>query len=65
MLLEAVKKGIIVALIGVSLAACGTRGSLENPAAEDNSATAASGQGKPAGEAPRPHRGFVLDGLIR
>ncbi len=51
------------------LAACGVRGSLELPpeakAEESRTATADSGQGKPAGAAPKPHKDFLLDGLIR
>jgi predicted small lipoprotein YifL len=61
-----------LALAGVAtslLAACGVRGSLELPpeakAAESRTATAESGQGKPAGAAPKPHKPFLLDGLIR
>jgi predicted small lipoprotein YifL len=60
-----VKRGAIIALIGACLAACGTRGSLESPASDDKAASAESGQGKKEGEAPKPHRGFILDGLIR
>jgi predicted small lipoprotein YifL len=59
---------LIAALIGAATAACGTRGSLESPKAEgnaDETATADSGQGKKEGQAPKPHRDFVLDGLIR
>ena len=43
------------------------RGSLENPpeAKADRTATAESGQGKPEGAARKPHKDFVLDGLIR
>ena len=46
---------------------CGVRGSLENPqtAETKQSATADSGQGKPVDAAPKPHRDFILDGLIR
>jgi predicted small lipoprotein YifL len=44
---------------------CGVRGSLDNPAKDSATATADSGQGKKEDEAPKPHKGFVLDGLIR
>jgi predicted small lipoprotein YifL len=59
-----------LAFIATSLlAACGVRGSLDLPpeakAAESRTATADSGQGKPAGAAPKPHKDFILDGLIR
>ena len=59
---------LLAALIGALTAACGTRGSLESPRAEDaadTTATADSGQGKKEGAAPKPHQGFILDGLIR
>lgn len=51
--------------LGLSLAACGVRSSLENPDKTDSSATADSGQGKKEGEALKPHKPFILDGLIR
>jgi predicted small lipoprotein YifL len=62
---------LIAAGIGVALAlsvsGCGVRGSLEYPAEakSDRTATADSGQGKPENAAPKPHKPFVLDGLIR
>ena len=57
----------IVAVLAAALAGCGVRGSLENPAtaADKSTATAESGEGKKEGEAPKPHRGFILDSLIR
>jgi predicted small lipoprotein YifL len=64
-------RAIIAPVLAVALAAalggCGVRGSLENPAKAETKSTAGaeSGQGKAEGEAPKPHRGFVLDGLIR
>jgi predicted small lipoprotein YifL len=55
--------------IAVALAAvaggCGVRGSLENPAKGSATASADSGQGKKESEAPKPHKEFILDGLIR
>ena len=62
-----------VALVFISLAVamlatgCGVRGSLENPIKSESQATASadSGQGKKEGDAPKPHKGFILDGLIR
>ena len=65
MLSKALRIGALVTLLGVGLAACGTRASLESPPGGEPTATAASGQGKKEGEAPKPHRGFGLDGLIR
>lgn len=63
-------RAFLLAAIGSSLVAgCGVRGSLDLPpeakAAEQRTATADSGQGKPAGAAPKPHKDFLLDGLIR
>jgi predicted small lipoprotein YifL len=46
------------------LAGCGVRGSLETPGTE-TTADASSGQGKPEGAAPKPHKPFILDGLLR
>ncbi len=65
MRLETFRIAMLALALGMGLSACGTRSSLESPAADDRTATADSGQGKKEGEAPRPHRGFVLDGLIR
>lgn len=54
---------------GLLLAGCGVRGSLELPpdqkAQSQTSASAESGQGKTEGTAPKPHKGFILDGLLR
>lgn len=62
-----VKIGLLLAICAFGAAGCGVRGSLEAPpeAKVDKTATAESGQGKPEGATPRPHRDFVLDGLIR
>jgi predicted small lipoprotein YifL len=58
-----------VSIAGLALAGCGVRGPLESPASAkaENAATARadSGQGKPEGAAAKPHKPFVLDGLIR
>ena len=58
--------GILVAT-ALTVAGCGVRGSLEAPPSvkADTTAKAESGQGKPEGAAPKPHKGFVLDGLLR
>lgn len=55
------------AALAVLLSGCGIRGSLENPqkAESKQTATADSGQGKKEGEAPKPHKDFILDGLLR
>ena len=46
---------------------CGMRGALEPPpeAKVSDTATADSGQGKPEGSTPKPHKDFFLDGLLR
>ena len=59
-----VKIGLLLAMCALGVVGCGVRGSLEAPPAE-KTASAESGQGKPEGAAPREHKGFVLDGLIR
>lgn len=63
---------IAVLAAGLVLGACGKRGSLDAPSASGAGATPAtataqadSGQGKKAGEAPKPHQGFILDRLIQ
>lgn len=57
----------IVLAAALAVAGCGVRGSLESPKdpAADSTANADSGQGKPEGAAPKPHRDFILDGLLR
>jgi predicted small lipoprotein YifL len=56
-------------LLAGMLTGCGVKGPLETPpeakAAGQTSAQADSGQGKAEGAAPKPHRPFILDGLIR
>jgi len=53
--------------LALGLAGCGVRGNLETPhdAKAEATAQADSGQGKAEGAAPKPHRPFVLDGLLR
>ncbi len=61
----------VLALIATGLAGCGVRGSLETPKAAgaapdpEKTATADSGQGKKAGDAAKPHQGFILDRLLQ
>lgn len=59
---------LLIAALAATVGGCGVRGSLENPAKAEgvaNTASADSGQGKKEGEAPKPHKDFILDGLIR
>lgn len=66
---SAIKITLIVLSTALAVAGCGVRGALEPPpqaaAEQQSTATADSGQGKPAGKAGRPHKTFVLDGLIQ
>ncbi len=63
------RSGVILALLALGLTGCGVRSaSLQNPdkdKATSTTATADSGQGKKEGEAAKPHKPFILDGLIR
>ncbi|MCL4766464.1 MAG: hypothetical protein KJZ80_09550 [Hyphomicrobiaceae bacterium] len=58
--------GILV-VAAFAVAGCGVRGSLDAPPSTkaDSTAHADSGRGKPEGAAPKPHQGFILDGLLR
>jgi predicted small lipoprotein YifL len=60
---------VLLVLAGVLAGGCGVRGSLEYPeatrSAQQATASAESGQGKPAGATAKPHKGFILDGLLR
>ena len=66
-----VRIGVVVSLLafGLIAAGCGARGNLENPGAksepQEGTATADSGQGKKEGEGAKPHKPFILDGLLR
>ena len=64
---SAAKVVSVAVVLSALLAGCGVRGSLESPRAAKDEATADanSGQGKPEGAAPKEHKGFVLDGLLR
>ncbi len=60
---------LIVTTAAILLAGCGVKGPLELPpdakAQSQTTATADSGQGKSEAAAPKPHKGFILDGLLR
>ncbi len=64
---KALRLSLLLISCALGLAACGVRGPLDSPpeAKADKTATAQSGQGKPEGGARKPHKDFVLDGLIR
>jgi predicted small lipoprotein YifL len=59
----------ILTLAAFALSACGVRGALEVPKEEKAEAGATadanSGQGKAENAAPKPHKGFILDPLLR
>ena len=63
----AVKAFICFGILAAT-AACGVRGPMELPpeqkAEVGSRATAAEGQGRPEGGAGKPHRPFILDGLL-
>ena len=65
----AVKLSIAIAATLLLLLGCGVKGPLESPAEtkaqNQTSASANSGQGKAEDAAPKPHKGFILDGLLR
>lgn len=59
----------VTVVVSLMLTGCGVRGPLEAPPGAltkaDERAQADSGQGKKENAAPKPHQGFILDGLIR
>ncbi|WP_295557350.1 lipoprotein [uncultured Hyphomicrobium sp.] len=62
-----IRAAMAASALAFTLSACGVRGGLESPqeAKAEPTAEAQSGEGKPEGAAPKPHKGFVLDGLLR
>jgi predicted small lipoprotein YifL len=58
---------LAVSALAFTLSGCGVRGGLETPAEAkaQTTADAQSGEGKPEGAAPKPHKPFILDGLLR
>ncbi len=63
------KTAALTVLTALALSGCGVRGSLEAPVeakAEGKAASAeAAASGPNSAAAPKPHRGFILDGLVR
>jgi predicted small lipoprotein YifL len=68
-MLRLMKPIVLVALAAPLLAGCGVRGSLDPPAEAKAAGTAvspATGEaGSTSAAAPKPHREFILDGLLR
>lgn len=60
---------ISAATLAVALGGCGIRGSLDAPeeakAAGEGNSAAAGDAGTNSAAPPKPHRGFILDGLLR
>lgn len=58
---------VLAVATALVVAGCGVRGSLEAPAqAEGKTSSAeAADAGPNSAAAPKPHRGFILDGLVR
>lgn len=60
---------LALGLMALALSGCGVRGSLEAPveAQAEGKATSAeaAASGPNSAAAPKPHRGFILDGLVR
>ncbi|MEO1544028.1 MAG: hypothetical protein AAFR75_08430 [Pseudomonadota bacterium] len=61
--------GVCLSLTVFVVAGCGVRGSLKAPEAAQAGGSATSAEGGETAEnsaaKPKPHRGFVLDGLLR
>ncbi len=59
----------VSALLALAFSGCGVRGPLEPPPAAKAEGTATSGAAADAGDnsaaRPKPHREFILDGLLR
>ncbi len=59
----------VLALATTMAAGCGVRGSLDPPESARASGTATSGEQAASGEksaaGPKPHKPFILDGLLR
>jgi predicted small lipoprotein YifL len=67
--LKVIRMGLVMAALGLSLSACGVRGSLDPPPDAKATGTAKSAEARdpgPNSEAPRKkHEGFILDPLLR
>ncbi|MBS1164645.1 MAG: hypothetical protein H6R00_670 [Proteobacteria bacterium] len=59
--------GMIMLMVGLAVTGCGRKGSLETPKSTTEAATPATndpGAVKPVEEPAKPHKPFILDGLI-
>ena len=69
MMINAGRLVLCCTVLALGLTGCGVRGALQLPpeakAKQAQTAQADSGQGKPAGAAPKPHKPFLLDDLLR
>ncbi len=69
-MLSRAKTALIILAATGALVGCGVRGALERPSASvdgpapTTTADADSGQGKKASDTPKPHKSFILDGLL-
>lgn len=67
-MLASFRIAVVALTAGLLLAGCGLRGPIQMPkedAAQQTTATAESGQGKPENATQKPHKDFFLDGLLR
>lgn len=64
-----IKTALAITLAALALGGCGIRGSLDAPeeakAVGDGNSAAAGATGPNSAAPPKPHRGFILDGLLR
>ena len=64
-----IKALLAAAVLSLAVAGCGIRGSLDAPAEAKADGTANSAEagavGANSAAAPKPHRGFILDPLLR
>ena len=64
------KTSAIFLMAAMLLSGCGVRGALDKPSASGagptptSTADADSGQGKKVGDTPKPHKPFILDGIL-
>lgn len=63
------KAALAIAIGALALGGCGIRGNLEAPeeakAVGEGNSAAAGAAGTNSAAPPKPHRGFILDGLLR